>query len=125
MKWTFLRVSLYAILADRLMSDVSFCERLQDNVARKILGVKIGRYVRLRAKIDLGNDPSGITVSNQCCIDRHCTLFADQGSVVTFGCDVWLRPDVMLWTGTPELGPNEQRCGDAVMPLINIRDGCW
>ena len=125
MKLQFLRMSFYSLVADRLLPDVSFCERLRAEFARAILVAKIGRGVRLRANVDFGNDPSGITLGDGCYINRRCTLFADWGCAITLGKNVWLGPEVMLWTGTHEIGPSAQRCGDAVMRPIVIGDGCW
>lgn len=125
MRLQFLRMSLYAMLADRLMPDVSFCERPRAEMARAILGAKIGRGVHLRANVDFGNDPSGITIGDGCYINRRCTFFADWGCTITLGCNVWLGPEVMLWTGTHEVGPSAQRCGDGLMQPITIGDGCW
>ncbi len=113
------------MVADRLMPDVSFCEHPRAKVARAILGAKIGRGVRLRANVDFGNDPSGITIGDGCYINRRCTFFADWGSAITLGRNVWLGPEVMLWTGSHEIGPSRQRCGDAVMGPIVIGNGCW
>lgn len=125
MKLQFLRMSFYALVADRLLPDISFCERLRAEFARAVLGAKIGRGVRMRANVDFGNDPSGITIGDGCYINRRCTLFADWGCTVTLGKNVWLGPEVMLWTGTHEIGPSTQRCGDGVMRPIEIGDGCW
>lgn len=116
---------LYSLVADRLLPDVSACERLRAEVARVLLGAKIGRGVRLRANIDFGNDPSGISIGEGCYINRRCTFFADWGSRITLGRNVWLGPEVMLWTGTHEVGPSTQRCGPAQMRPIVIEDGCW
>ena len=125
MKLQFLRMSLYALVADRLMPDVSFCEHPRATIARAILGAKIGRGVRLRANVDFGNDPSGIAIGDGCYINRRCTLFADWGCAITIGNNVWMGPEVMLWTGTHAVGPSDQRCGDAIMKPIVIQDGCW
>lgn len=125
MKLQFLRMSLYAILADRLLPDVSFCERPRAELARLILGAKIGRNVRLRAGIDFGNDPSGIVIGDGCFLNRRCTLFADWGCAIRLGQNVWLGPEVMLWTGTHEVGPKEQRCGRGISAPVVIGNGCW
>lgn len=125
MKLQFLRMSFYALVADRLLPDVSFCERLRAEFARAVLGAKIGRGVRLRANVDFGNDPSGITLGDGCYINRRCTFFADWGCAITLGENVWLGPEVMLWTGTHEIGPPARRCGAAAMRPIVIEGGCW
>ena len=118
-------MSFYALVANRLLPDVSFCERPRAEFARAVLGAKIGRGVRLRANLDFGNDPTGITIGDGCYINRRCTFFADWGCTITLGENVWLGPEVMLWTGTHEVGQSTQRCGKATMRPINIGDGCW
>ena len=125
MKFHFLRMILYAVIANRILPDVSFCERPRANLARAILGAKIGRGVRLRTNIDFGNDPTGITIGDGCYINRRCTLFADWGCTITLGSNVWLGPEVMLWTGSHLIGPGSQRCGVGVSSPIVIGDGCW
>ena len=125
MRTRFLRLCLYALVADKLLPDVSVCERLRAQVARVLLGANLGRGVRLRANIDFGNDPSGISIGEGCYINRRCTFFADWGCRITLGRNVWLGPEVMLWTGTHEVGPSTQRCGPAQMRPIVIEDGCW
>ena len=125
MKFHFLRMSLYAVIANRILPDVSFCERPRANLARAILGAKIGRDVRLRTNIDFGDDPAGIAIGDGCYINRRCTLFADWGCAITLGSNVWLGPEVMLWTGSHAIGPGSQRCGSGVSRPIVIGDGCW
>ena len=125
MKFHFLRMSLYAVIANRILPEVSFCERPRADLARAILGAKIGRGVRLRTNIDFGNDPTGITIGDGCYINRRCTLFADWGCAITLGTNVWLGPEVMLWTGSHMIGPRSQRCGMGVSSPIVIGDGCW
>ena len=125
MKLHFIRMSLFSILANRILPDVSFCERPRADLARAILGAKIGRGVRLRTNIDFGNDPTGITIGDGCYINRRCTLFADWGCAITLGTNVWLGPEVMLWTGSHTVGPGSQRCGTGVSSPIVIGNGCW
>lgn len=125
MKLHFLRMSLYAVFANNILPDVSFFEKSRADLARAILGAKIGRNVRLRANIDFGNDPTGITIGDGCYINRRCTLFADWGCAITLGNNVWLGPEVMLWTGSHTIGPREQRCGTGVSSPIVLGDGCW
>lgn len=118
-------MSLYAVFANNILPDVSFFEKSRADLARAILGAKIGRNVRLRANIDFGNDPTGITIGDGCYINRRCTLFADWGCAITLGNNVWLGPEVMLWTGSHTIGPREQRCGTGVSSPIVLGDGCW
>ena len=125
MKLRFIRLSLFSILANRILPDISFCERPRADLARAILGAKIGQGVRLRTNIDFGNDPTGITIGDGCYINRRCTLFADWGCTITLGSNVWLGPEVMLWTGSHLIGPGSQRCGVGVSSPIVIGDGCW
>ena len=125
MKLSFIRLNLFSILANRILPDVSFCERPRANLAQAILGAKIGRGVRLRTNIDFGNDPTGITIGDGCYINRRCTFFADWGCAITLGTNVWLGPEVMLWTGSHTVGPGSQRCGSGVSSPIVIGDGCW
>ncbi len=125
MKLNFLRLGLSAVIANRLLPNVSSCERLRADLARAILGAKIGRGVHLRAHVDFGNDPSGITIGNGCYINRRCTFFADWGCAITLGTKVHLGPEVMLWTGSHQLGLRAARCGEGTVRPIRIGDGCW
>ncbi len=125
MKLTFLRLSLYGFLADRLLPDVQACEFVRASLARSLLGIHMGRNVRLRANVDFGNAPSMITLGDGCYVNRRCTFYADQGSVIELGRNVWLGPEVMLWTGTHQLGPPEKRCGAGIAGPIVIGEGGW
>lgn len=60
-----------------------------------------------------------------CYINRRCTFYADQGSVIELGRNVGLGPEVMLWTGTHQIGTPAQRCGTGRAGPIVIGEGSW
>ena len=125
MNLTFLRLSLYGLLADRLLPGVQACEFVRASLARSLLGINMGRNVRLRANIDFGNTPSMITLGDGCYVNRRCTFYADQGCTIELGRNVWLGPEVMLWTGTHQVDTPEKRCGESLAAPIVIGEGGW
>ena len=64
-----------------------------------------------------------LKVGNSCWININCHL--DLSAHILIGNGVGIGPDVMIMTGTHEMGPESNRTGKYIASSVTIEDGVW
>lgn len=86
----------------------------------------IGRNVLILGSLRLiGRGPiyDLLTIGDDAALATPCTI--SLYAPVTIGKRVHFGPDVMILTGTHEIGPAEERCGAYRFAPVTVGDGTW
>ena len=83
-------------------------------------GAKIGRHVKIVGPVYFS---ARLSVGDNCWIGRNFTIYGS-GSV-TIGRDCDFGPEVVILTGSHQLGGSERRAGTGVRLKVEIGNGNW
>lgn len=106
--------------------------RIADLAASPMLPIKVRRKVLRRAGLNVGEGTvifpdvrfigRDVTIGSGSFINAGC--FFDAGPI-TVGNKVALGPNVVLASGTHEIGPSSGRAGKNLWQPVVVEDGCW
>ncbi len=88
----------------------------------RLLGLRCGRDVQIRNSI-FYEDHRKLVLGSNVLLNRKAHL--DAGGGITIGNNVRFGPQVMLVTGSHEVGDPSMRTGPLICKPIVIGDGCW
>ena len=99
--------------------------RLRVRVLRAA-GVDIGHGTLIGGSVRIEGSPRpsrNLRIGTKCWINSGCLL--DTSAAITIGNGVSMAQDVMILTGTHDIGSPEFRAGSTVLKPVQIGHGCW
>lgn len=118
------RRALRVILRDLKLNVLLGSPLLPTKVRRiglRTMGVHLGAWAQVRPRCFFGG--TDISIGSEAIIGYGC--FLDNAAPISIGTRSGLGMEVMLCTGTHEIGGPGQRVGVAYSRPIVIGDGCW
>ncbi len=105
-----------------LWPDNQLCNsHLRPFIAR-LLGLRCGQDCQIRSRTYFERHRK-IDVGKNVFLNRQS--YFDAGGGITIGDNVRFGPQVMLITGSHQIGPPEMRAGGVISKEIRVEDGCW
>ncbi len=92
------------------------------NTLLRLVGVKIGSNVKIVCPLKM-NVCSNLSIGDNTWIGKNLTILGNEDIEIGKNCDI--APEVVLATGTHEIGSAKRRAGNGYCKRIKIEDGCW
>ena len=92
----------------------------------RMAGLRLGRDVQILGPLTLlgwGDIIRLLDVGDDVALETPCTI--SLCAPVRIGHRVHMGQDVMILTGSHQIGDAEMRCGDYEFAPVEIGDGCW
>jgi maltose O-acetyltransferase len=105
-----------------LLPDEWLCNAHVRPALARLLGLRCGPRVQIRKGI-FYEDHRRLVIGSNVFLNRQAYL--DAGGGITIGNNVRFGPQVMLVTGSHEIGDPVMRTGPLIAKPIVIGDGCW
>jgi maltose O-acetyltransferase len=88
----------------------------------KLCGYKIGVGTKIVGPIYIGRNAE-LSVGDYCWIGKKFTIHGHGKVCIGNKCD--LAPEILLVTGSHEVGEKDRRAGNGISFSISIGNGCW
>lgn len=95
------------------------------NIKRYILnliGIRVGENSKIVGPITI-NSEAKLRIGSNCWIGRD--LIIDGNGTVEIGDECDLSSEILIQTGSHEIGYEKRRAGKGINYDVKIRDGCW